>query len=89
VEKEIEMYLHKCIKQKGLTTLKFTSPNMAGVPDRVILLPDQKVVWVEVKRPGGKVRLLQQKRHLQFEALGHKVLVISTKQEVDDFVNKI
>lgn len=38
----------------GARCLKFESPGFTGVPDRIILLPGAKVIFVELKRPGKK-----------------------------------
>lgn len=40
--------------------LKFESPGMSGVPDRVILLPGGHTVFVELKQPGKHERARQE-----------------------------
>lgn len=52
LESEIENKLKKEIETLGGLSLKFTSPGMAGVPDRLVLLPKGKICFVEVKAPG-------------------------------------
>ncbi len=44
------------------------------MPDRLILLPNRKAAFVEVKAPGKTLRPLQEKRKRQLEALGFGVL---------------
>ena len=41
--------------------LKFTSPSMTGIPDRIILLPKEKIEIIELKRPGREPRPIQKK----------------------------
>ncbi|MDU5149325.1 VRR-NUC domain-containing protein [Anaerococcus prevotii] len=41
--------------------LKFTSPSMTGIPDRIILLTKGKIEIIEVKRPGREPRPIQKK----------------------------
>ena len=41
--------------------LKFTSPSMTGIPDRIILLPKAKIEFIEKKRPGREPRPIQKK----------------------------
>lgn len=41
--------------------LKFTSPSMTGIPDRMIHLPKGKIEIIEVKRPGREPRPIQKK----------------------------
>lgn len=50
LEKEIEMSLVKMVKRHGGMCLKWVCPSWAGVPDRIILLPGGRVMFVELKR---------------------------------------
>lgn len=43
----------------GALCLKFVSPGYIGVPDRIILLPGAKVIFVELKQPGKTERKRQ------------------------------
>ena len=53
LEKEVERYLCKQVKNRlGGMALKFVSPGMSGVPDRIILLPGARVCFVETTAPG-------------------------------------
>ena len=52
--------------------LKFTSPSMTGIPDRIILLPKGKIEIIETKRPGREPRTIQKKKIRQFKDLGFK-----------------
>jgi len=36
----------------GGMAVKFTSPGLDGVPDRIVLLPGRKIAFVELKAPG-------------------------------------
>lgn len=69
-EKLIEQQLIKSVKDIGGIALKIVSPGFDGMPDRLILLPNRKVAFVEVKAPGKTLRPLQEKRKRQLEALG-------------------
>ena len=55
LEKEIEAKLVKMVKYRGGLCLKWVCPGWAGVPDRIVLLPGGKIVFVELKRPSGGV----------------------------------
>lgn len=88
-EKQIEARLKREVKRKGGLALKFTSPGTAGVPDRIVLLPKGRVVFVELKAPGGKLRPLQLKRKKQLENLGFKVYVIDSYKKVDEFIREV
>lgn len=85
MEKYIEQKFIKEVKKMGGLALKFISPAMAGVPDRIVLLPVGKIVFVELKAPGKKLRPLQLKRKEQLEALGFKVYCIDDLKGIEDF----
>ena len=52
-EKAIEQKLVKAVRARGGIAPKFVSPGFSGVPDRLILLPDGKCGFVEVKALAG------------------------------------
>lgn len=85
VERSIEKYLIQQTKQRGALALKFTSPGASGVPDRLIIRPGHPVEFVELKRPGGKLRPVQAAMIRRLEALGQTVTVIDSKDGVDQF----
>ena len=57
------------------------------MPDRLVLLPDGKVVWVEMKTEGGSLSELQKYRHTELRKMGHRVEVLWTADDVDQFVS--
>ena len=56
LERDIESKLRQPIRQLGGLCLKFVCPGFTGVPDRIILLPGARIVFVETKQPGKKER---------------------------------
>lgn len=89
LEKQIERQLVKSIKAKGGLCLKFNCLSMSGVPDRIILMPYGKVVFVEVKAPGKKLRKLQIKRKKPFESLGFEVAVLDDIRQIDALIGRL
>ncbi len=69
--------------------LKFVSPGMVGIPDRLILLPRGRIYFVELKAPGKNLRPLQVKRKRQLEALGFKVYVIDSYEKIQLFIDEV
>ena len=88
-ERQIEARLKKAVERIGGLALKLVSPGMAGVPDRIVLLPGGASLFVELKAPGKKLRPLQIKRKEQLESLGFKVYVIDSYKGVEAFLQEV
>lgn len=88
-EKEVEAALVKAAKKRNGVALKFVSPGLSGVPDRLVLLPDGKIGFIELKSLGKKMRLLQEKRKSQLERLGFLVFCLDSKEKVEVMLDAI
>ena len=88
-EKTIEQKLVKAVKAVGGIAPKLTCPGWGGVPDRLILLPDTRLAFVEVKAPGETLRPLQVKRKRQLEALGFSVYCIDHPDQIGGVLDEI
>ena len=88
-EKVVEAALVKAVKEKHGLALKFVSPGLDGVPDRMVLLPHGKLAFVELKAPGEKMRPLQLKRKDQIEALGFRVFCIDGTNQIGGILDAI
>ena len=73
-EKQIEQKLCSKAKALGGMAIKLNS-SMTGLPDRLVLLPNGKAVFVELKSPGKTMRPVQIEKR-QLEGLGFKVYCI-------------
>lgn len=88
-EKDIEQALRKAVKESGGICPKFVSPGMDGVPDRLVLLPGGRAVFVETKAPGRKMRPLQIKRKAQLESLGFSVYCIDGIEQIGEMIDEL
>lgn len=88
-EREIEEYLRLGVKRLGGIVFKFTSPGNAGVPDRIVVMPGNRIYFVELKRPGGKTSPLQNSQIGKLKSLGCEVFVIDSKEGVKEFLDEI
>lgn len=71
LETEIETKLRQMVERHGGKCLKWVCPGWRGVPDRIILLPGGRIIFVETKRPkGGRIDPLQRKWREWLIALG-------------------
>lgn len=81
-EKTIETKLTVAVKRSGGLAVKFVSPSFDGMPDRLILLPDGIIAFVELKAPGKRPRPLQEARHRLLRSLGFRVYVIDSIEQI-------
>ena len=88
-ENLIERQLAMAVKKMGGMAVKFVSPGLDRVPDRIVLLPNKKMAFVELKAPGKKLRPLQEKRRRQLEALGFSVYVIDGAEQIGGVLDEI
>lgn len=87
LEKQIERNLCDEVKNKNGMCLKQTG--LAGIPDRLVLLPDGKCAFVELKALGEKPRKLQQIRMKQLKKLGFKCYVIDGVEQIKPMLEVI
>ncbi|UNT92219.1 MULTISPECIES: VRR-NUC domain-containing protein [Allobaculum] len=85
LERDVEQYLVRKIKDAGGLCWKFVSPGTRGVPDRWCVLAG-KQFFVELKKPNARRRSdekLQAHRAEQIKEQGLKVYRIASKPAVD------
>ena len=88
-EKQIENKLTMAVKKAGGLAPKLVCPGFAGMPDRLILLPDGHVGFAELKAPGKKPRPLQLARHRLLRELGFKVYVIDDIAQIGGMLDEL
>jgi len=59
-----------------------------GTPDRLLLLPDGLAIWLEQKRPGGRLSVEQIEWHEWARQHGHHVATIESAADVVRAVNE-
>ncbi|KZE79296.1 nuclease [Paenibacillus elgii] len=85
-ERDIEKYLYEQVKAAGGWAPKWESPGNSGVPDRIVILPGNKILFVELKAPGKKPKPLQLAQHRRLSALNCDVRVIDGREQVDELL---
>ena len=88
-EKNIEQKLVKVVKSAGGIAPKLTCPGFDGMPDRLVLMPEGRIGFVEVKAPGKEPRPLQVRRHETLRNLGFKVYVLDTPEQIGGILHEI
>lgn len=87
-EREIERRLVEGVKRKGGHAIKL-SPTQKGLPDRLIILPAGKTLFVELKRPGGRIAAIQRYWQRRLQEMGHDSRIVSSVAEVDALLDEI
>lgn len=88
-EKKIENKLTIEAKKFGGIAVKFVSPSFDGMPDRLVLIPDGHIAFVELKTPGKKPRPLQLSRHRLLRSLGFRVYVIDSVEQIGGMLDEV
>ena len=70
-ESALEAAIVRYAKRTGWYTLKLTSPGKRGVPDRVFMRTG-KVLFMEIKAPGRRPTVLQEKVLRELRAAGQR-----------------
>ena len=89
LEKSIENVLRQAVEDEGGLCLKWVCPGHKGVPDRMILFPGGIIAFVELKRPGAKVKAgsLQEWWREKIQSFGFSCYEISTTEHAKHLVN--
>lgn len=88
-EKLIEKKLREEIKKRGGIAYKFVSPNHRGVPDRLLLLPNGKTFFAEIKTTGKRPTQLQELELRRINALGFPTYVVDDMKSLQQLLNDI
>lgn len=90
-EKTVEAALRKAVEDEGGLCLKWVCPGHTGVPDRMILFPGGVIAFVELKRPGAKVKAggLQEWWQEKLAGLGFSCCEISTVEQAAQLASQL
>ena len=78
LERSVENSLVRACIKHDLMIVKMQG---GALPDRLIVLSDERVVWVEVKRPGGVPRPNQAAKIQKLRSKGQQVYVIDNRKD--------
>ena len=79
LESRVEASLKRAAESRGGLSVKLLG--QIGLPDRLILLPGPKILFVETKAPGKRPRKIQRWWHDKLRKLGFRVEVIDTPEQ--------
>jgi len=86
LEKTIEAHLVKRMKEIGGECYKWSSPGNRGVPDRICIFPNARVLFIEVKKPGQEPSKLQRLVGNRLIGLDQVWTWVDSKKDVDSLI---
>ena len=87
-ESYIESYLVRKVKEHGGLCYKFVSPGNPGVPDRLIITPTGKTIFVELKTEVGRLAKVQKWQRSEMEKRGADCRVLFGMDAVKDLLRE-
>jgi len=88
-ERVLEQRLVREVERLGGLAPKWASPGNRGVPDRIVILPGGRTVYVELKAPGRPLTPLQRKWKQKLERLGHRHFKIDSAEDIERFIREV
>lgn len=88
-ESVIEARLRDGVKAMGGICWKFVSPGTTGVPDRIIILPGGRIIFVELKADTGRTSDIQQYRINELRNIGADVRILKGLSQVKAFLEEV
>lgn len=88
-ESTVEARLVKLVRAKGGLCYKFTSPGNPGVPDRIVITPDGRTIYVELKTEIGRLAKIQKWQHEEIRRRNADVRTLKGLEEVKAFVKEV
>ena len=86
-ELAVEKYLCAMVEERGGFCPKFLDPGRRGAPDRLVIMKGHPTYFVELKRPKlGYLEPHQKRYHERLRECGQKVWVLSSIEQVDEFI---
>ena len=89
IESDVERRLVTSVRHMGGKAYKLVSPGNAGMPDRLVILPDGRVFFVELKTDSGRLSLNQRMQIRRLRELGQDARVLYGAKEVEAFIDEI
>lgn len=88
-ESKIEASLVREVRKRGGLCYKFISPGNPGVPDRIVILPGGRTVYVELKTEIGRLSKVQRWQREEIQKRGADVRVLKGMDQVLEFLKEV
>ena len=86
LERDIEKILVNEVKKLGGRAYKWVSPGNDGVPDRIVILPGLRPMFVELKTETGRLSAIQNVQIDRLRKMKQNVKILYGESQVRDFL---
>ena len=86
-ESEVEQYLVASVKAMSGECRKARWVDRNGAPDRMVMLPEGRLIFIELKAPGKRCQPHQIREHERMRRMGQRVEVVDSLERVDEVLN--
>ncbi len=84
LEKNLEKRFREEVRLRGGWAIKLTGT--AGIPDRLVMMPDGQVWFIELKTDTGRLSKIQKAVHRKLDLLGCNVETLKGKEGIDEWL---
>ena len=79
----------RAVRSRGGLCYKWVSPGTTGVPDRIVILPDGRTIYVELKTEAGRLSEIQKHIHAELRKRGADVRTLYGLDQVKAFIEEV
>lgn len=88
-ESDIERWLVSQIKDLGGIADKFVSPGNPGVPDRIIVMPNGRIIFAELKTEIGRLSNIQKWQRERYQRMGVDYRIVKGMKAAKELVKEL
>lgn len=88
-EAQIEAKMVRMVRDRGGLCYKFISPGNPGVPDRIVITPDGRTFYVELKTEFGRLANIQKWQTAEMKKRGVDVRALYGWEAIRAFVEEV
>lgn len=89
MESDIEACLVRMVRERGGLCYKWVSPGNPGVPDRIVITPTGRTIFVELKTSVGRLSAMQRRQIQALSLRGAEARVLYGLEQVRAFVEEV
>ena len=85
----MESRMRREVQKRGGLFYKFVSPGNTGVPDRILITRQGRIVFVELKKKGGRLSAVQKRQAEKLRAHNVDARTVTGWEEAKDLIDEV